>query len=57
MLSIANEYEVPIIESRKYRECFIDPSLYKDVNHLNDKGAKLWMKYFIPELEEILEVD
>ena len=57
LLSIANEYEVPIIESRKYREYFIDPSLYKDVNHLNDNGAKLWMKYFIPELEEIVEVD
>lgn len=55
LLSIANEYEVPIIESRKYREYFIDSALYKDVNHLNDKGAKLWMRYFIPELKGIIK--
>lgn len=32
-----------------------DPSLFKDVNHLNDNGARKFMKKFVPELNNCLK--
>lgn len=53
---IATENNIPFIDSQKYEIFFKDNTLYKDAGHVNDKGAREYMKYFIPELKQILNI-
>lgn len=51
---IANQNEVSLIDYRNKAPFNTDATLFKDNAHLNDKGARLYMEYFIPELKLIL---
>ena len=51
---VAADYQLPFIEYYKRQDLFRDSTLFKDVSHLNDKGARVWMSYFIPELKGTL---
>lgn len=51
---IAEEYGVIIIDNRSNEVFNKDATLFKDNVHLNDKGANLFMRVFIPELKRLL---
>ena len=48
-------YDVSMIDYQDSPVFMSDSTLFKDARHLNDKGAKLYMEYFIPELKTVLE--
>ena len=51
---VAEEFGVVIIDY-KNSQAFIDyNTLFKDASHLNDKGAHLYMKNFIPDFKKAL---
>jgi hypothetical protein len=52
--SIASEYGVPLIDNENNQLFITDSTLFKDDAHLNDKGARLYMEYFIPQLKQTL---
>lgn len=52
---MAEEFGVTIIDNQDAPVFMSDSTLFKDARHLNDKGANLYMKYFIPELKSILQ--
>lgn len=51
---IANHYHVALVDYRNVPPFDNDATLFKDNAHLNDKGARLYMKYFIPDIKNIL---
>ena len=53
LLEVANEYNVPIIDFYHHPDFMSDPSLFKDVAHLNDNGAKIFTERFCEELEKL----
>lgn len=52
---LASCNQVPFIDSERYQAAFNQAELYKDVAHLNDKGARQYMAYFIPELQSVMQ--
>lgn len=53
LFEVANEYNVPIINFYHHPDFMFNPTLFKDVNHLNDDGAKLFTERFCEELEKL----
>lgn len=53
--ALAKENQATFIDSGKYQTYFSSAELYKDVAHLNDRGARLYMSFFIPELKVLLQ--
>ncbi|MDD2596060.1 MAG: hypothetical protein PHD11_09670, partial [Bacteroidales bacterium] len=51
---VAADYQLPFIEYYKRQDLFRDSTLFKDVSHLNDKGARVWMDYFILKMKEVI---
>ena len=56
LATIAVDNSVGMIDYRNYGEFLKDSTLFKDERHLNDKGAHLYMSYFIPDLKRILNI-
>ncbi len=52
---IAAKHNVPFIDFENCDVFMKDSSLFKDNVHLNDKGARLYMELFIPELKSIIQ--
>ena len=52
---LADTYNVTMIDYQNAPVFMSDSTFFKDARHLNDKGAKLYMEYFIPELKTMLE--
>ena len=52
---ISAKYNVPFIDFENCDVFMRDSSLFKDNVHLNDKGARLYMELFIPELKSIIQ--
>ena len=55
LTEMAKVYGVSMIDYQDSPVFMSDSTLFKDARHLNDKGAKFYMEYFIPELKTILE--
>ena len=53
--ALADEYEVPFIDSFDDEKIFRDSTLFKDNSHMNGRGAKLYMKWFIPQLKKYIK--
>lgn len=51
---VAEEYDVPMIDFEHHVQFKADSTLFKDNAHLNDRGARLYMEYFIPQLKQTL---
>lgn len=54
LMTIAEDYSVDVIDYRNNSFFMSDATLFKDPRHLNDKGAHLYMDYFIPDLKKLL---
>lgn len=52
---LASVNRIPFIDSENYQVDFNSSELFKDVAHLNDNGAKQYMKLFIPELMALID--
>lgn len=55
LVALARDNGIPFIDSFNLKNFSDDKSLFKDVAHLNDKGAKEYMTLFIPVLRTYLE--
>lgn len=54
MKAVIDEYDIPVIDYYNDTLFISDSTLFKDNRHLNDRGARLYMEHFVPELKQIL---
>lgn len=55
LLSILEEHNIPYLNYRHNPFFMSDNSLYKDYGHLNEKGVREYMKFFVPDLKKVIE--
>lgn len=55
LLSILEEHNIPYINYRHNPFFMSDNTLYKDYGHLNEKGAREYMKRFVPDLKKVID--
>lgn len=53
MISICNEYNVPIIDNTQLTYIVAHPEFFYDLVHLNENGAKAYTKVFLDQLQSI----
>ena len=53
MISICNEYNVPIIDNTQLTDIVAHPEFFYDRMHLNENGAKAYTKLFLVQLQSI----
>lgn len=54
LVQICEEYNVPFIDFSEIDIFLQDSTYFKDNIHMNDKGARKYMEYFIPELKKVM---
>ena len=53
MISICNEYNIPIIDNTQLEDIVAHPESFYDPDHLNENGAKAYTKLFLNQLQSI----
>lgn len=53
MISICNEYNIPIIDNTQLADIVAHPEFFYDRSHLNENGAKAYTKIFLEQLQSI----
>ena len=51
MISICNEYNIPIIDNTQLADIVAHPEFFYDRSHLNENGAKAYTKIFLEQLQ------
>ena len=54
LAQVCDDYDIPFIDLSDIDIFLKDSTYFKDNVHMNDKGAKKYMEYFIPELKKAM---
>lgn len=54
LIQVCDDYDIPFIDLSGIDLFLRDSTYFKDNVHMNDKGARKYMEYFIPELKKAM---